>query len=70
MEDLIRKFGNVTIDVRKILCIGSVFPISGSVVGVDVFLEAAGKVVVEFDSEEIAKKESGWLITIWKQATK
>jgi hypothetical protein len=70
MNDVIRQFGNVTIDVRKILCIGSIFPISGSVVGVDVFLEAAGKVVVEFDSDEQAKKDISWLITTWKQATK
>jgi hypothetical protein len=68
MDDLIRNFGNVTLDVREISCIGSRFSISGSVVGVDVFLKGAQKAIVEFDSEEIAKKEIGWLITIWKQA--
>lgn len=70
MEDLIRKFGNVTLDVREISCIGSQFPISGSQVGVDVFLKCSEKVVTIFDSEELAKKETDWLIIFWKQATK
>jgi len=69
MNDLIRKFGNVTLDIRQISCIGSLFPISGSVVGVNVFLKGAEKAIVEFDNEEIAKKEIGWLITTWKQAS-
>lgn len=70
MKDLIRKFGNVTIDVREISCIGEQIPTCGPAVGVHLYLKQGEKVAVMFDNEEIAKKETDWLILIWKQAAK
>lgn len=69
MEDLIRKFGNVTIDVREVSCIGELYGFSGPSVGVDIYLKHCGKVSVVFDNEEVAKKEINWLTIFWKQST-
>lgn len=70
MEELIRKIGNVTIDVREISCIGDQRPSCGPAVWVDIHLKRGEKVTIDFESEEKAKKEIDWLILIWKQATK
>jgi hypothetical protein len=70
MNDLIRKFGNVTLDVREITCIGEPVHIGGTAVAVDIYLKACGKVNVNFDSEELAKKELDWLSLTWIQAVK
>lgn len=70
MEELIRKFGSVTLDVREISCIGEQMPTCGPAVGVDVYLKRGEKITVFFDNEERAKKETDWLILIWKQSAK
>lgn len=51
MKDLIRKFGNVTIDVREIACIGERFNLNGFSCGVHVFLKRGEKVNVIFNRE-------------------
>jgi hypothetical protein len=70
MEGLIRKFGNVTIDVREIACIGEHRHSCGPAVFIDIYLKQGAKVSIDFESEEMAKKEIKWLILIWEQATK
>lgn len=49
MEDLIRKFGNITIDVREIACMGERFNLNGFSCGVHVFLKGGEKVNVIFN---------------------
>jgi len=68
MEDLIRNFGSITLDVREIACIGEQRQSCGPAVFVDIYLKQGNKVTVDFNSEEIAKKEINWLTLIWKQA--
>lgn len=70
MEELIRKFGNITVDVREISCVGEISPTCGPAVGVDIYLKQGTKLAVIFDNEEKAKKETDWLILIWKQVVK
>lgn len=70
MNDLIRRFGNVTIDVREISCIGEQRQSCGPAVFIDIYLKQGEKIEVTFESEDKAKKEADGLILLWKQNTK
>lgn len=70
MNDLIRKFGTATLDVREISCISEQRPSSGPAVYIDIFFKGGGMIAVMFESEEKANKETNWLLLIWKQSVK
>lgn len=57
MEDLIRKFGNVTIDVREIACIGERVNLNGFSCCVHIYLKRGEKVSAVFGLTE--GEESG-----------